>query len=1106
MWVDTDESPPTLYICVSLSPVTYAPVGGGGGGGGAPTDAEYIVGASNGTLTAERVVTNTATVTWDLATAGEAKANVPDNAITDAKLRDSAANSVIGRASATAGDPADITASDNTVLGRAGGNLTFAQVATAQIANDAVTYAKIQNVSATDRVLGRASTGAGDIEEITCTAFGRSLIDDADADAGRATLNAQVAVQFQDEGTNIGTAGAITTVNFTGAGVTASHSSGTITVDIPGGGGGGGGAPTDAQYVTMALNSTLSAERVLAVESGVLSLTDGGANGNATIGVATNGIGNTKLRQGVATSVIGRSANTTGDVADIQATANDRVLRRVGDALGFGQLTVGMFPANIVTFSEIQQISTDRLLGRDSAGTGNVEQLTVGGGIEFTDSGGIRTSAFTGDVTKSAGGTTLSIANDAVTNAHLRNSVATSVIGRSANTAGDPGDIQATANDRVLRRVSDALDFGQLTVNMAPDDLWTYAKIQNVSATDRLLGRASAGAGDIEEITCTSFARSLLDDADAATARTTLSAQAGIQFQDEGTNIGTSGAVTTVNFTGAGVTASHSSGTVTVTISGGGGGGGSPGGSSGNVQYNDAGSFGGEAAFTYDAANDQLTVPGLTVNEDLALAGDISPSTITSNQNDYNPTGAATATRMRLSSDAARTITGLAGGADGRVVILTNVGSFNITLANESTSSSAANRFAFPSGDFVIQPGISVTICYDSTSSRWRPLNRPGDTINDLTEETAVDAAADFLALWDASAGTTDKVKPENLQSGEIRWSGIQSLTATSNQNDLGTANVSQIRFAGTASILITGLANGSAGRVLEIANETADQVLGLVHESSSSTAANRFDFSVLGRGEHLFLFPRERVLVRYDNTSSRWRLMSPIERRTQHRFLAALPASGTTINSLGLTHTSAGGTISHPTLATTNYFTSQHRARGATGTTSGTQSGTRTQNFCWRGNAAGLGGFYVRFRWGKAANPSGDASFVGLFNSAAPGNVDPNTLLNAVGFQYNPSETTWRIGSNDGTGTATRTDLGSNYPVNTTAVFEGHLWAAPNASAILYAIWRPDDLTVAPAVGSLTSDLPSNTQLLAAHVWTCNRAASADSQIDWMGVEARVP
>lgn len=53
---------------------------------------------------------------------------------------------------------------------------------------DAVTYAKLQDVSATDRLLGRSTAGAGIVEEITCTAAGRALLDDADASAQRTTL------------------------------------------------------------------------------------------------------------------------------------------------------------------------------------------------------------------------------------------------------------------------------------------------------------------------------------------------------------------------------------------------------------------------------------------------------------------------------------------------------------------------------------------------------------------------------------------------------------------------------------------------------------------------------------------------------------------------------------------------------------------------------------------------------------------------------------------------------------------------------------------------------------------------------------------------------
>lgn len=103
----------------------------------------------------------------------------------------------------------------------------------------------------------------------------------------------------------------------------------------------------------------------------------------------------------------------------------------------------------------------------------------------------------------------------------------------------------------------------------------------------------------------------------------------------------------------------------------------------------------------------------------LTISNDISPAQITSNQNDYNPAGLSTASVLRLNSDAARDITGLAGGADGRVLLIFNVGSFNIVLKDESASSTAANRFAL-NGDITLQPDNSVGLWYDSTSSRWR--------------------------------------------------------------------------------------------------------------------------------------------------------------------------------------------------------------------------------------------------------------------------------------------------------------------------------------------------------------------------------------------------
>jgi hypothetical protein len=46
--------------------------------------------------------------------------------------------------------------------------------------------------------------------------------------------------------------------------------------------GGGGGAPANSQYVTLALDATLTNERVLTAGAGI-SITDGGPNGNVTI-------------------------------------------------------------------------------------------------------------------------------------------------------------------------------------------------------------------------------------------------------------------------------------------------------------------------------------------------------------------------------------------------------------------------------------------------------------------------------------------------------------------------------------------------------------------------------------------------------------------------------------------------------------------------------------------------------------------------------------------------------------------------------------------------------------------------------------------------------
>jgi hypothetical protein len=91
-----------------------------------------------------------------------------------------------GAATFCEGNDARLNAQTITLTGDVTGSGTGSFAAT--IANDSVTYAKMQNLSATDRLLGRSTAGAGDVEEIVCTAFARGILDDADAATARATL------------------------------------------------------------------------------------------------------------------------------------------------------------------------------------------------------------------------------------------------------------------------------------------------------------------------------------------------------------------------------------------------------------------------------------------------------------------------------------------------------------------------------------------------------------------------------------------------------------------------------------------------------------------------------------------------------------------------------------------------------------------------------------------------------------------------------------------------------------------------------------------------------------------------------------------------------
>ena len=113
-------------------------------------------------------------------------------------------------------------------------------------------------------------------------------------------------------------------------------------------GGGGGGAPTDAEYVTLATDATLTNERVLTAGAGV-SLTDAGAGSTATI-----------ANTGVTSNVAGTGITVTG-------------------ATGTSQIAVSSIITDLL-LAEYVTLATD-------TGLQNERVLTAGTGISITDAG-----------------------------------------------------------------------------------------------------------------------------------------------------------------------------------------------------------------------------------------------------------------------------------------------------------------------------------------------------------------------------------------------------------------------------------------------------------------------------------------------------------------------------------------------------------------------------------------------------------------------------------------------------------------------------------------------------------------------------------------------
>jgi hypothetical protein len=449
------------------------------------------------------------------------------------------------------------------------------KIGTTAIANDAITYAKIQNVTATDRLLGRSSANPGVIEEITCTAAGRALLDDASASAQRTTLGIDT-----DDSVTFGTVTA--NLSSTSATITGGTITGITDLAIADGGTGASTAANARQNLGVEIGVDVQAyDAGLQSISGLTTAADQGiyltasdtyavysftAAGRALLDDADAAAQRTTLGLGTLATQSGTFSGTHSGTSSGTNTG-DQTITLTGAVTGSG---TGSFATTLaativgtsnivddaVTYTKIQDVTaTDVLLGRASAGSGVIEQIACTSAgralLDDADATAQRTTLGLGALAVLDTVDAATITNGSVGTDELANSSVT--IGKLSLVAQDlAGSLIANGGITATQLATDAVE----TVKIV-DDAVTYAKIQNVTATDRLLGRLTAGAGVVEEITCTAAGRALLDDADAAAQRTTLglgtlATQSGtFTGTHSGTSSGTNTGDQTITLTGA---------------------------------------------------------------------------------------------------------------------------------------------------------------------------------------------------------------------------------------------------------------------------------------------------------------------------------------------------------------------------------------------------------------------------------------------------------------------------------------------------------------------------------------------------------------------------
>jgi hypothetical protein len=197
-----------------------------------------------------------------------------------------------------------------------------------------------------------------------------------------------------------------------------------------------------------------------------------------------------------------------------------------------------------------------------------------------------------------------------------------------------------------------------------------------------------------------------------------------------------------------------------------------------------------------------------------------------------------------------------------------------------------------------------------------------------------------------------------------------------------------------------------------------------------------------------------------------------------------------TTVDTAGIAAATVNGTAASVTIANTNAATATPRIRYTSATTADALAGwsyvAATGDRMVPSNTD-----HVHFRVVSQTIATGQALYVGIQQIGGSAAGDPSAQLHTLYMGCDASQANLQVCSNDGSGTATCTDLGASFPckVASETGYDFAVHRVKGTSNFRYIVKKHDGTT---SRGTITADLPSGNIRLRPIVLCSARASGA--------------